>query len=53
MTAVGESFVKEVFKLPKPDAGNVTVAVVGCGVCHTDLGFLYDGVRTQHDLPLN
>jgi 6-hydroxycyclohex-1-ene-1-carbonyl-CoA dehydrogenase len=30
----------------------VLVAVEGCGVCHTDLGFVYDGVRTRHALPL-
>lgn len=30
----------------------VLVEVVGCGVCHTDLGFFYDGVRTRHELPL-
>lgn len=28
------------------------VEVAGCGVCHTDLGFLYEGVRTRHELPL-
>jgi 6-hydroxycyclohex-1-ene-1-carbonyl-CoA dehydrogenase len=33
-------------------AGEVVVAVAGCGVCHTDLGFYYDGVRTNHPLPL-
>ena len=33
-------------------AGRVLVEVAGCGVCHTDLGFLYDGVRTRHELPL-
>jgi 6-hydroxycyclohex-1-ene-1-carbonyl-CoA dehydrogenase len=26
--------------------------VAGCGVCHTDLGFFYDGVRTKSELPL-
>ena len=26
--------------------------MAGCGVCHTDLGFLHDGVRTRHPLPL-
>ena len=26
--------------------------VAGCGVCHTDLGYFYDGVRTTHPLPL-
>jgi len=35
-----------------PRAGEVTVAVAGCGVCHTDLGFVYDGVPTRHPLPL-
>lgn len=30
----------------------VLVRVAGCGVCHTDLGFLYDGVPTRHALPL-
>jgi 6-hydroxycyclohex-1-ene-1-carbonyl-CoA dehydrogenase len=28
------------------------VQVAGCGVCHTDLGFVYDGVPTRHPLPL-
>tara|TARA_B100000959_G_scaffold82977_1_gene88376 strand:- start:4002 stop:5105 length:1104 start_codon:yes stop_codon:yes gene_type:complete len=32
--------------------GEVLVEVAGCGVCHTDLGFHYDGVRTKHPLPL-
>ncbi len=35
-----------------PGAGEVTVAVAGCGVCHTDLGYYYDGVRTNVALPL-
>jgi 6-hydroxycyclohex-1-ene-1-carbonyl-CoA dehydrogenase len=30
----------------------VLVEVAGCGVCHTDLGFLYEGVPTRHALPL-
>ena len=32
--------------------GEVLVEVAGCGVCHTDLGFVYDGVPTRHPLPL-
>src|SRR5512134_859595 len=36
----------------EPGAGEVTVAVAGCGVCHTDLGYFYDGVRTNAPLPL-
>jgi 6-hydroxycyclohex-1-ene-1-carbonyl-CoA dehydrogenase len=38
--------------LPEPAAGEVLVKVAGCGVCHTDLGFYYDGVRTKSPLPL-
>lgn len=30
----------------------VLIRVAGCGLCHTDLGFLFDGVRTRHPLPL-
>lgn len=30
----------------------VLVRVSGCGVCHTDLGFFYEGVRTQKTPPL-
>lgn len=26
--------------------------IAGCGVCHTDLGYLYDGVRTNQPLSL-
>ncbi|MCW8902726.1 6-hydroxycyclohex-1-ene-1-carbonyl-CoA dehydrogenase, partial [Sedimenticola sp.] len=52
MTAVGEPFVKQECTFETPVAGEVTVEVAGCGVCHTDLGFLYDGVRTNHELPL-
>jgi 6-hydroxycyclohex-1-ene-1-carbonyl-CoA dehydrogenase len=38
--------------VPAPGAGEVRLRVVGCGVCHTDLGFYYDGVRTKSPLPL-
>ena len=51
MTAVGEPLVKESFEAT-PGAGEVVVEVAGCGVCHTDLGFYYDGVRTNSELPL-
>lgn len=32
--------------------GDAVVEVAGCGVCHTDLSFLLDGVKTRHALPL-
>ena len=35
---------------PAPD--EVIIAVAGCGVCHTDVGFAYENVPTRHALPL-
>lgn len=35
-----------------PGPGEVVVKVAACGVCHTDLGFFYDGVPTRHAFPL-
>ena len=52
MTAPDKPLERTPFDLPTPDAGEVLVQVAGCGVCHTDLGFLYGGVRTRHALPL-
>jgi 6-hydroxycyclohex-1-ene-1-carbonyl-CoA dehydrogenase len=52
MRAVGEPLFREALELRDPAAGNVLVEVAGCGVCHTDLGYLYDGVRTNQPLPL-
>lgn len=36
----------------RPGPGEVVVQVAGCGVCHTDLGFYYDGVPTRRPFPL-
>jgi len=52
MTEVGKPFEKVYFELSPPAPGEVCVEVAGCGVCHTDLGFLYDGVKTNSALPL-
>ena len=51
MTAVKAPLERATF-VADPGPGEVAVAVAGCGVCHTDLGYLYDGVRTNHPLPL-
>jgi len=51
MTGPGDPLLPVAFK-PEPGTGEVVVEVAGCGVCHTDLGFYYDGVRTHHPLPL-
>jgi 6-hydroxycyclohex-1-ene-1-carbonyl-CoA dehydrogenase len=38
--------------VPELQAGEVLVEVAGCGVCHTDLGYFYDGVPTVSKPPL-
>jgi len=35
-----------------PASGEVIVAIAGCGICHTDLGFYLEGVPTRKALPL-
>jgi 6-hydroxycyclohex-1-ene-1-carbonyl-CoA dehydrogenase len=35
-----------------PASEEVVVQIAGCGVCHTDVGFAFDGVPTRHPLPL-
>ena len=52
MTAAGEPMARTEFEPSAPEAGEVLVEVAGCGVCHTDLGYYYDGVRFNHALPL-
>ncbi len=41
-------------EIPVPDlgAGEVLVEIAGCGVCHTDLAYFYDGVPTVTKPPL-
>jgi 6-hydroxycyclohex-1-ene-1-carbonyl-CoA dehydrogenase len=51
LTAVGEAF-QRLERDGRPEPGQVLIEVAGCGVCHTDLGFRYDGVPTRHPLPL-
>jgi 6-hydroxycyclohex-1-ene-1-carbonyl-CoA dehydrogenase len=38
--------------VPELQAGESLVQVAGCGVCHTDLGYFYDGVPTVSKPPL-
>jgi 6-hydroxycyclohex-1-ene-1-carbonyl-CoA dehydrogenase len=52
MRGKGEPFVEEEFETPPLSQDEVLVEIAGCGVCHTDLGYYYDGVRTKHELPL-
>ncbi len=39
-------------KVPELKTGEVLVEVAGCGLCHTDLGYFYDGVPTVCKPPL-
>jgi 6-hydroxycyclohex-1-ene-1-carbonyl-CoA dehydrogenase len=52
MVAVGAPL--HVRRTPRPTlrADQVRVRVAGCGLCHTDLGFLDSGVPTRHALPI-
>ncbi len=38
--------------VPELKPGEVVVEIAGCGVCHTDLGYFYDGVPTVTQPPL-
>ncbi len=38
--------------VPELKLGEVLVEVAGCGVCHTDLGYFYQGVPTVNKPPL-
>jgi 6-hydroxycyclohex-1-ene-1-carbonyl-CoA dehydrogenase len=52
MQEPGKPLARVDFVPGEPKANEVLVEIAGCGVCHTDLGFFYDGVRTRHPLPL-
>lgn len=38
--------------MPEPAPGEIVVEIAGCGVCHTDLGFYFEGVPTVNKPPL-
>jgi 6-hydroxycyclohex-1-ene-1-carbonyl-CoA dehydrogenase len=50
-TTPGKLELKEI-PVPELKPGEVLVEVAGCGVCHTDLGYFYDGVPTVSKPPL-
>jgi 6-hydroxycyclohex-1-ene-1-carbonyl-CoA dehydrogenase len=52
MTAKDQPFVAMTCEGLSPGPDEVLVEIAGCGVCHTDLGYYYDGVKTKHMLPL-
>ena len=48
---VGKPLANAPFELKQLNRDEVTVEIAGCGLCHTDLGFIFDGVRTNLPLP--
>jgi len=52
MTAQGQPCECSSEILDSPPAGEAVVEVAGCGVCHTDISFLHQGVPTRAPLPL-
>ena len=52
MRAVKEPLVLTERESGPTAVGQALVQVLGCGICHTDLGFLDDGVPVRHALPL-
>jgi len=43
---------KTTIDVPELKPGEALVEIVGCGVCHTDVGYFYDGVPTVTKPPL-
>lgn len=52
MTALKQDFERVETAIPAIAEHEALVKVAGCGVCHTDLSFWNDGVRTKKELPL-
>lgn len=44
--------VKTTIDVPELKPGEALVKIAGCGVCHTDVGYFYDGVPTVTKPPL-
>jgi len=51
-TAPNAPLERRTFTIESVEADQVVVAVAGCGLCHTDLGFISGSVQTKHELPL-
>jgi len=52
MTELNKEFSLVESDLPTINENEATIKVAGCGVCHTDLSFWHDGVRTKKEMPL-
>jgi 6-hydroxycyclohex-1-ene-1-carbonyl-CoA dehydrogenase len=52
MVSPGSPLELKDYPVPEIGPADVLVKIAGCGLCHTDLGFLYGGVKTRHEPPL-
>lgn len=52
LTQAGKPLEKESRRFAEPGPGEALVEVIGCGLCHTDLGYARGEVPTKHALPL-
>ncbi len=52
MTKLNTDFKLVELEMPIIKKNEALVKVAGCGVCHTDLSFWHDGVRTKKEMPL-
>lgn len=52
MTELKKEFTLVESDMPAITEDEAIVKVAGCGVCHTDLSFWHDGVKTKKEMPL-
>jgi 6-hydroxycyclohex-1-ene-1-carbonyl-CoA dehydrogenase len=52
MTELKKEFSLVEVEMPALTENDALVKVAGCGVCHTDLSFWHDGVKTKKEMPL-
>lgn len=52
LVAAGQPLERREFAIDSVAPDHVVVKVAGCGLCHTDIGFVTGAVKTKHELPL-
>ena len=52
MTELNKAFSLVESEMPAIEESEALIKIAGCGVCHTDLSFWHDGVRTKKEMPL-
>lgn len=52
LVTVGQPLERREFTIKSVGDDQVVVQVAGCGLCHTDLGFITGAVKTKHEMPM-